>query len=157
MEKNIGGGTTPKWKLIAAAALLLFVPSKIIAQEKQSAQTELEEARQLHQQVEKLFAERKIDAAVTAAQRALAIREKELPPDDADVAESLNDLGVLYQQKGELEQSLSLLQRALAIREKSLAPASPLLIETLPTLALVYQARADFSNAEPLINRVLTA
>src|SRR5437764_3798967 len=124
--------------LFAAITFSLTVPAIAAAQNKPSAQTQLEEARRLEQQVGDLFEANKYDDAIKLANRALAIREKWLPPDHPDIAESLNDIGVLYQQKGGFAPAKPLLVRALAIREKALKPNDPLIIETLINLAAAY-------------------
>jgi len=142
--------------IFVAITLSFIAPAVGDAQDKPSAKAQLEEARRLEQQVGELFEADKYDEAIEAASRALAIREKLLPPDNPEIAESLNDLGVLYQQKGELAQARPLLVRALAIREKALKPDDPLIVETLSNLAAVYRADNDYRNAGPLLQRVLS-
>lgn len=143
-------------KVFVAVTLLLIASAIGGAQDKSSSLTQLEEAKRLEQQVGELFEENKYDEAIKLASRALAIREKLLPPDNPDIAECLNDLGVLYQQKGEFAQALPLLVRGLAIREKALKADDPLIIETLTNLAAVYRAEMDYRNAGPLLQRVLS-
>src|SRR5215510_15561712 len=60
------------------------------------SQAVLDEASRLNKLVEKLFSEGKFGEAVPSAERALAIREKALGPMHPDVAQSLNNLGLLY-------------------------------------------------------------
>ena len=58
--------------------------------------------------------------------RALAIREKALGPDHADVALSLNNLAALYVAQGRYAEAEPLYKRSLAIQEKALAPTTPM-------------------------------
>ena len=53
------------------------------------------------------------------------IREKALGPDHPHVAQSLNNLAVLYQSQGRYAEAEPLYKRALAIREKALGPEHP--------------------------------
>jgi tetratricopeptide (TPR) repeat protein len=57
--------------------------------------------------------------------RALAIREKALGPDDPDVADSLNNLGLIYDGQGRSAEAEPLFQRALAILKKASGPDHP--------------------------------
>ena len=58
-------------------------------------------------------------------ERALAIEEKALGFDHPDVAQSLNDLGVVLNDMGDYPQAKVNHERALAIREKALGPDHP--------------------------------
>ncbi|HET9528775.1 MAG TPA: CHAT domain-containing tetratricopeptide repeat protein [Blastocatellia bacterium] len=136
--------------------LLCVTPAIGNAQNKQSGQAQLEEAKRLQQQVAELYEKDRIDEAIEVAKRSLAIREKLLPPDSPDVAESLNDLGVLYLQTGELEQAGPLLARALAVREKALKADDPLIVESLINLAEVYRSDSNYRSAAPLLERVVS-
>jgi hypothetical protein len=62
-----------------------------------SSQAVLEEAKRLNELAEKLYGESKFAEAVVPAERALALREKVLGPSHPAVAESLNNVAVLYQ------------------------------------------------------------
>jgi tetratricopeptide (TPR) repeat protein len=56
---------------------------------------------------------------------ALASREKTLGPHHPDVASSLNNLALLYDNQGRYADAERLYQRALAINEKALGPTPP--------------------------------
>ena len=58
-------------------------------------------------------------------QQALRIRQKVLGAEDSYIAESLNNLAVLYQDMGEYPQAAPLLQEALKILQKVLGPEHP--------------------------------
>src|SRR5262249_10319677 len=66
-----------------------------------SSQAALDEAKQLNQQVEKLYKDGKYQDALAPAERALALRENALGPGHPDVAQSLNNLGNVYEAQGE--------------------------------------------------------
>jgi len=67
-----------------------------------------------------------VDQALDLYQQALALREKALPPDHPDTAETLHDLAHFHylQQRNEEARSL-LYQQALAIREQVFGPHHP--------------------------------
>ena len=58
-------------------------------------------------------------------ERALAIREKKLPPEHPDTARSFHNFARLLHARGDLAGARPLLERALAIREKKLPPEHP--------------------------------
>jgi tetratricopeptide (TPR) repeat protein len=90
------------------------------------------------------------------AERALAIEEKILGPDDPDTATRLNNLALLLRAQGDLAGARALLERALAIREKALEPEHPDTAISLNNLALVLQAQGDLATARALYERALT-
>jgi CHAT domain-containing protein/Tfp pilus assembly protein PilF len=88
-------------------------------------------------------------------QRALAIREKSLGPEHRDVAQSLNNLALLYIKMGDYAKAEPLQQRALAIQEKSLGPEHPDVAASLSNLADLYCEKGAYAKAEPLYLRAL--
>jgi hypothetical protein len=58
--------------------------------------------------------------------RALGSWEKALGPDHSEVAESLNDLGLMYREQGRRDGAEPLPARALSIRERTLGSDHPL-------------------------------
>jgi CHAT domain-containing protein len=88
--------------------------------------------------------------------RSLAIREKALGPDHLDVANSLNNLALLYQtQGGRYADAEALYQRTLAIFEKALGPDHPDVATSLNNLALLYSLQSHYNDALPLVRRVM--
>ena len=57
--------------------------------------------------------------------RVLAIREKTLPPDHPEIAESLNNLATLYKDEGNYKEAVPLYTRCIEIVEKTEGPNSP--------------------------------
>ena len=88
-------------------------------------------------------------------ERALAIWEKALGPEHPDVATSLNNLAVLYDDQGQYAKAEPLYQRALAIREKALGPEHPDVAPSLNNLASLYHDQGQYAKAEPLYQRAL--
>lgn len=95
-------------------------------------------------------------AAVQAHRRALDIRERIHAPDNPEVAESLNNLALLYQATGRYAEAEPLFERALSIREKVLGLEHPDVAESLNNLAGLHQATGRYAEAEPLYQRALT-
>ncbi len=88
-------------------------------------------------------------------QQSLAVLEKELGPRHPNLAIGLQNLGLLYQSKGQYGQAQAYLQRALAIREEALGPDHPDVAKTLVCLANFHKNQDHLSEAEPLYQRAL--
>ena len=93
--------------------------------------------------------------AETLFQRALAIEEKTLGPENRDVATILTNLAVLYMSQGDYGRAVPFSQRALAIVEKTLGPEHPDVADPLNSLAMLYEAMGDYARAAPLLQRAL--
>jgi CHAT domain-containing protein/tetratricopeptide (TPR) repeat protein len=87
--------------------------------------------------------------------RALMIREATLGRDHPDVAQSLNNLALLYVALARHSEAEPLYKRALMIREATLGREHPYVAQSLDNLALLYVAQARHSEAEPLYKRAL--
>jgi tetratricopeptide (TPR) repeat protein len=70
--------------------------------------------------------------------RALAIEEKTLGADHPDVAQSLNNFAMLYEEQGRYAEAEALSERSLAIREKALGPDHPDVADSLNVLGWAY-------------------
>ncbi len=88
-------------------------------------------------------------------QRALAIHEQQLRPEDPDTAIFLNNLGSLYCDQGKYEQAEPLYRRALEIREQVLGPEHLHTADSLNNLGLLYYKQGKYEQAEPLYRRAL--
>jgi len=145
--------------LIGIMGLVAPLPAPVVGQAnpllsvEQSA--ELEEAERLSQQVIQLRAQGQYTAAISLAERTLALREKVLGKEHLFVATSLNRLGLLYADMGNYSQAEPLYQRSLAIREKVLGKEHLLVAQSLNNLAELYRAMGNYSQAEPLYQRSL--
>lgn len=68
----------------------------------------------------------------------MAAREAALGPDHVDVAESLSNLAILYNQKGDMAKALPMYERALHIWEAQKGPEHPEVAHTLTDLAVLH-------------------
>ena len=98
----------------------------------------------------------KYDAALPAANKALALRESVLGPDDPLVADVLHLLGELYDNKGDYAATERMNRRALTIRERALGPDDPQVARSLFNLGWVSLMRQDYAAAESMYRRALT-
>jgi len=89
------------------------------------------------------------------AERALAIRERALGPDDPGIVTSLNGLAVVISRSGDIAGARPLFERALAIREKALGPDHPDVANSLMGLANLLARAGDYAAARPLFERAL--
>jgi CHAT domain-containing protein/tetratricopeptide (TPR) repeat protein len=89
------------------------------------------------------------------AERSLALREKVRGPRHPDLAESLNNLAMLYQAQGAYAKAEPLYLRALDLREETLGAMHPDVAESLNNLAMLYHAQGAYAKAEPLHIRAL--
>lgn len=88
-------------------------------------------------------------------EKALALRERYLGPEDPLVATSLYDLGVAHFHLGNYDEAEVYYRRALEIRQKTL-PADHLEVAgSLIRLADLYRNLGDYEKAEPLYKRAL--
>src|SRR5262245_13671795 len=127
MTKRWRSGMCARWLGAATigAAVLGGTPWGAQAQSARPGAAALEEAKRTDSDVLKLYREGKVDAAIPLAKRALAVREKALGAEHAEVAALLNILAKLYQAKGDYARAEPAYQRALGIREKALGPEHP--------------------------------
>ncbi len=93
--------------------------------------------------------------AIPLFERALAIRERALGPEQPDTAGSLNNLALVLRDQGDLAGARPLFKRALSISEKALGPDNPSTATSLNNLALLLLDQGDFAGARPLFERAL--
>jgi esterase/lipase superfamily enzyme len=87
--------------------------------------------------------------------RALAIDERDYPPDHPNIAGDFSALGQLYQAEGRLDEAEPLLKRALAINENASESDPADVGRALNNLAWLYQEQGRYAEAEPLVTRSL--
>jgi tetratricopeptide (TPR) repeat protein len=88
-------------------------------------------------------------------ERSLATREACLGPDHLDVAQSLNDLGGVLRELGELPAARDVYRRALAIREARLGPDHLDVADSVAGLGLVWGNLGDLPAARAAHERAL--
>ena len=79
--------------------------------------------------------------------KALAIRERVLPPDHPDLAVSYNNVGTTYDELGDHAKALEYKLKALAICEKVLPPDDPDLATSYNNVGTTYSALGDHEKA----------
>lgn len=137
---------------LVLCGLALATPGRAAGQDHSA---ELAEAQQLDKQIAALYDANNFSEAIILAERALAIRERVLGPDDPTVATSLNDLGFFYYMKGDYARAEPPYLRALEIRNKIFPPEHPDVVRSLNNLAMLYADEGDYVRAEHLFLRVL--
>ena len=97
----------------------------------------------------------KYDEAIQFAERALALGEKALGPDDAYVGYLLIRLGSLERTKGDYGKADLILQRAVAVNQKALGREHPQIAVALRWLGLLYMSINEYAKAERLLQEAL--
>lgn len=90
------------------------------------------------------------DRRVNDAERLLLAAAKHIEivnPEDPRLADTLNDLGVLYGMQNRDIEAEPLFQRALVINEKAYGRQHPSIVLTLQNLAVIYASQDKFSEA----------
>ena len=103
---------------------------------------------------ELLWKEKRLGQARRQLERAVAIREKKLPPERA-LAVDLTTLAFLYYQDRRYTQAEPLALRASAILEKTEGPAYPDVSANLLVLGNIRRKQGRNQEAEPLLKRSL--
>lgn len=134
---------------IVIAVLLLIVSSS------QQESPELKEASDLTESVVKLFNARKYAEALPLAKRALEIRQRLLPRDDARIGTSLSNLGDVYIAKHDYDAARETFQRLLQFQTERLGPDDAALGPTLDRLSVLYFRQGDDGKAEATYQRAL--
>ncbi len=97
----------------------------------------------------------RFDEAEPLLCKALEIREKQLGVEHSDVAQSMDDLGGLFQDQGKYAKAQPLICRALEIREKQLDSEPLKAAESFDHLAGLLQDQGKYTEAAPLYSRAL--
>lgn len=87
--------------------------------------------------------------------KALAIRERVLPPDHPDLAISYNNVGYTYDDLGDHAKALEYKLKALEIREKVLPPDDPDLANSYNNVGYSYSKLGDRANALDFLQKAL--
>lgn len=87
--------------------------------------------------------------------RALQLEGLCIGPDSADLARTLNEIGVLHYLQNDFEDAESFFKRSLEMRENVLGPDHIDMSQSLNNLAALYNDRKLYSKAEPLYERTL--
>ncbi len=115
----------------------------------------LDAARRQLSEANTLWRAGKNDDALPLAERALAIREKELGTEHPEVAAALVSLANIYSDNGEYDKAESLYRRGLEIREKAFGKDDISLSPILNNLGILYKDKGDYVKAEAFYQRTL--
>jgi len=135
--------------LVIAAVLALNFLSAV------PSLAQVDEATALTRQAEELYKAQNYADAIPLAEKALAIREKTLGPDDPQVASALNRLARLYVKQGRYADAEPLYRRALKIRERIYGSAHPFVAFTVTHLAEIAREQKRYAETEELYRRAL--
>lgn len=138
---------------VSAAEFSIVLTTRHPATDDDRASQEVED---LNRRISELIASSKAQDAIPLAERALDIRTKTLKLDDPSVAASLNRLGLVNYQVGELTVAEEFLKKSIAIYEKDFGKDDLRVTEPLITLAAIYDDRGEFSQAVETLNRALS-
>jgi serine/threonine protein kinase/Flp pilus assembly protein TadD len=120
----------------------------------ESAQLALAEALDSH--AEALRDLNRIAEAEPLSREGLEIRQRVLARDHLDVANSMNNLGLILKDRGDYDGAEAMYRTALDMKRRVLAPGDPELGSTLMNLGLLrFYAHSDFAGAEALITEAL--
>jgi tetratricopeptide (TPR) repeat protein len=101
-----------------------------------------------------LWGRTELQQARQLLERALAIREAQLGPDHHDIAQSLDNLGLVLRELGELPAARAHLERALTIN-KALGPDHAAVAISLKNLGLVLRDQGELATARDYLERAL--
>jgi tetratricopeptide (TPR) repeat protein/CHAT domain-containing protein len=132
--------------LLSACIVSLAAPA--------SAQ-DADDPKQLDAEMRVLFQAGKYAEATPIAERALALRERTLGTDHADVGAAAGNLAILYGKLKRYGEAATLFDRALAIREKSVGPNHPSLVSLLHNRAEVARLQGKVDQREAILKRIL--
>ena len=102
-----------------------------------------------------LLDEGRTEQAKTELRRALAVRERYLPPDHPHLARSYNALGSVALREGDPEKAAELFKKALALRKRTLGPDHAYVALGLRQLALADQALGRLDDAEADLDQAI--
>ncbi|HJU40577.1 MAG TPA: tetratricopeptide repeat protein [Tahibacter sp.] len=101
------------------------------------------------------YREQRYDDAAALMRDALALAEKQYGPDDANVAQNLNNLALVYTAQRRYADAEQLYRRAVAIADRTLPEDDPKRVKSVRDLAQMYVAAERWKDAEPLLLRVI--
>jgi CHAT domain-containing protein len=97
----------------------------------------------------------KHDSAFYYLDKALQIRQKKLPPDDIELANTLYNIGRNHENQFELDKALYYHDRALTIRQVKLDPEHESLANSLHQIGSAYQKLGNYDRAIDYCNQAL--
>ena len=114
-----------------------------------------EDPERLSREVVRLHSQGLYANAVIVARRLADLQRERLGPRHPEYAAAISNLGLLFQQEGNLDEAQTLLTEALDLRRESFGESHPQFAIGLLQLADIVQARGDLDAAERLIRQAL--
>jgi esterase/lipase superfamily enzyme len=151
-ESHCGCG----WSLRTAPAVALFLLTALLAAAAIAGAARAQGADdldRLNHEIERLYGENKIAAALPLAERYVALTRQRYSEDNPEYATALTWLGSLYAAQQRFAEAEPLLKSALAVREKAFGPDHPLVATSLSNLANLYRREGRTAEAEALTKR----
>ncbi len=102
--------------------------------------------KELNAKAATLYQQGKYSEAVNVTKEALKVAENTFGQDHPKVAQSLNNLVVLYDSQGKYAEAEPLYKRSLSITQKALGPDHPKVATSLNNLATLYQAQGRYNS-----------
>ncbi len=125
-------------------------------QSAQAPSEEVQAAAELNDRAQELYRTGRYAEAEPLYQRSLALREKIFGPMHAEVATSLNNLGLLYRAQGRYAEAESSYKRSLAMREQLFGAAHPEVAAVRNNLGRVYQDQGHYAQAQQFYQQALS-
>lgn len=123
---------------------------------KAPAAPELKEAERLTKEIERLYQDGEIDAAIPLAEKAFALREAALGKEHPLTATSESDLGGLYVAKGDYVKSEPLLRHAVEVLKKSQESHHVDYASALNNLAILLSNKKERARAQALLEEAVS-
>ncbi len=145
-----------KMKFVKLILTKLFILLKLTSV---NAEVTTDQWALFNQKAEALYEEGDYDQALEFAKQALSLAEKSTPEDSARVIESLNQLGLIYEEQMEVDLAIQTWQHSLEIQEKIQGSEpekySRDYAKTLHQLAINYGYKRDFRKAGELYQQAV--
>jgi tetratricopeptide (TPR) repeat protein len=148
---QLRGQTDRSLRLFAGLTAALFAVILFSSPHSTFAQ---DEAHQIVDEAEALFARADYPAAAPRFEQALALAPKLYGPNELYVGEICHDLGATYAAMGQYAKAEPVYHLAIKIYEANKG-TDALVANTVNNLAILYVAQADYAKAEPLYKRAL--
>ena len=98
----------------------------------------------------------KYDEALGIAQRCVELSEKLFGENHPDTASSYNEIGVVYDSKGDYDIALEYYNKALAIRQQVFGVEHSSTAQSYNNIGVVYDSKGDYDTALEYYNKALT-
>jgi TonB family protein len=110
----------------------------------------------LHTHLIRLYNEKKIDDAISLAQKEVELREQRSDPDKLKIVNALTLLGSLYFEKMQYEESESVYRKSLSILESTTDQDLTKTSEVIDRLAILADKRGDVVEAASFYKRLIS-